>query len=62
MKREVHPAVFGIVIALVVIAIGVVLYRRVAINPPSSHPQLHFGPGGKPAGQMPAATSGTTAP
>jgi len=58
MKKEVSPAVVGVVIAILVIVVGIVFYRQATVNPPSAHPQLHFGPSGAPNAPAPASTSG----
>ena len=57
MKREISPAMMGVVIAIVVLALGIFFYKKVVVNPPSVHPQ--YGSAGAPqtSGTSPASAS-----
>lgn len=54
MKKEVSPAVMAVVIGLVIVILGVVMYRQANYNPPTPHPNPKF------IGGAGAAASSTT--
>jgi hypothetical protein len=55
MKKEVSPTVVAVVIGLIVVILGVFLYRQANYNPPTPHPNPKFIGG---AGAASATTQG----
>jgi len=62
MKKEVSPVVVGIIIVIVLVALGAAFYRQAVYNPPSAHPQLFGGSGNGPARGAAGGPGGAAAP